>query len=576
MNRKLSFPTLLIKRIIFDMIEYLNIKYLNTLVLVLLGTSLVAQAETKPSPISSQKPRISDTMLVISLGGSEDIKEITKHRFGKNLRLFKSDLKDSPTLGAKINRILNPNDKWIILIGTENTATELIKYKKQIIELIDPKVSNNIILFAINPVTQSVSDKEILEFKDRNSFLVGVPENTASIATKNSYVEKSQEYLNWLADKHNYSENGIYNPEYLWMVARAILGIISPSTLKLKILTETSEANSLRHENIQHSELFQKMTNTINIPIDKEPVKGMYGAYGYEDIAMGTITYPNWSVDEILRFQLKATKWAIAKNNLQIQFISWIELLKEVTPKISNLPESFSNKQRWLEQGLTIRKQDGDNCGWYSHATALDAVLINKGYKNPKISAHALENRNNNNFGSVGNILKAATSGPITGGDGVKYDVRNLTVRSCRGFPMSVNHTDFPVWLRKKIKRENKLLSSEWKIINQELIKHEIANGRPVVLSTSLPDAKSFKNPSNQTLDGDIVIRRGFIGKNYYPHGVVLSGYKPDPKNPNETLFEFINSWGPNWGNKGSAWISSCYINIMEIHETRAYSLSLE
>jgi hypothetical protein len=206
----------------------------------------------------------------------------------------------------------------------------------------------------------------------------------------------------------------------------------------------------------------------------------------------------------------------------------------------------------------------------------LDAVLINKGYKSPKISASALEGRSKDDFGSVGNVLKTVTQAPVSAVNGTSYDVSNLTIRSCRGFPMSVNHTDFPVWLRKKIKSENKLTPSDWKIINQDMMRHEIANGRPVVLATIFPHAKSFNNPSNARLDGDIVMRKGFKGEHYNAHFVVVSGYKPDPEHPNETLFEFINSWGTNWGNKGSAWISSSYLNIMEIHETKAYSLALE
>lgn len=343
---------------------------------------------------------------------------------------------------------------------------------------------------------------------------------------------------------------------------------------KGKTLATLGEAGAAT--SAEHSELFHTITNNISLPIDKEPRNGMIGLYGYEDVVKGTITYPNWSVDEILRYHLKATKWAMGKLQLQIRLISWIELLAENAPKISNLPESFSNKQRWLDNGLTIRQQPGDNCGWYAHGLAFDAALINKGYKNPKLNVAVLENRNSDNFGSLDNILKAFTKAPAPDANGTKYNLSNFTIRSCRGFPLSVNHTDFPVWLRKKIRSENKLHPSEWRLINQDLLRYEIAQGRPVVLATLFPNAKSFNNPENPTLNGDIVMRKGFKGQNWNAHCIVVSGYKPDPENPNEVLFEFINSWGPNWGNKGSAWISSSYLNINEVHETRAYSIAQE
>jgi hypothetical protein len=98
--------------------------------------------------------------------------------------------------------------------------------------------------------------------------------------------------------------------------------------------------------------------------------------------------------------------------------------------------------------------------------------------------------------------------------------------------------------------------------LRDKLMRHEISQGRPVVLDFEIPKAIIFDKIHPKDGKQEIVIRLGGSYRGQVdPHGVLVVGYKQDPEDPEATLYEFLNSWGDQWGNGGYAWISSKYLD---------------
>jgi hypothetical protein len=343
------------------------------------------------------------------------------------------------------------------------------------------------------------------------------------------------------------------------------------STHAAAAAAETAQgADNILQTKGERSETFQAIIANVATPVGKKP-KG--GTYTGRDIAAGKAAYPGWTTDEILRHHMASIKRMRKKTAPGLRYSGWMEVLAEAESSLKDLPEAVSNRETWHSKGLPVRNQTAANCIFYAYATVLDAVLINRGVDSPRLSASWIEKNCDPSFPNSGDIHKLILRSPFVGANKQTYDLSKVTFRTCRGFSLGLGkYTEFPSWLMRKVWKEQELHPEELVTINTDLMKHEIAKGRPVVLGCPFPGVKDFDKIYKQDGNTEIVMRKDdFEDAKFALHGVVVTGYKPDPKNPHGVLFEFINSWGPRWGNNGSAWISDCYL---EAWGADAYSVS--
>ena len=60
-------------------------------------------------------------------------------------------------------------------------------------------------------------------------------------------------------------------------------------------------------------------------------------------------------------------------------------------------------------------------------------------------------------------------------------------------------------------------------------------------------------------------------------HAIVIVGYgKYNPSKPRKNYFKFINSWGPDWGNRGFGYLEEKYITNQRMFCVGGYSIDLE
>lgn len=97
--------------------------------------------------------------------------------------------------------------------------------------------------------------------------------------------------------------------------------------------------------------------------------------------------------------------------------------------------------------------------------------------------------------------------------------------------------------------------------IANQIVMHEIKNGRPVIVSCGLPKKLGPK----EVIDYD-----NWSG-GYGPHAALIVGFRTKDGSYDQTYYEIVNSWGPGWGDKGYAWCAARYLL-----GTRLFSLSLE
>jgi len=97
----------------------------------------------------------------------------------------------------------------------------------------------------------------------------------------------------------------------------------------------------------------------------------------------------------------------------------------------------------------------------------------------------------------------------------------NINVRSLTGFGLSGSY-----------RTPNEILN--------QLVMQEILAGRPVVVGTQFPSP-----PDNPDLGAKTQPRKRMA------HMVVITGFKTETGSYKNTTYEFLNSWGTEWGTQG-------------------------
>jgi hypothetical protein len=294
--------------------------------------------------------------------------------------------------------------------------------------------------------------------------------------------------------------------------------------------------------------------------------------------------YPGWDFKEVIYYNNWFNKQHFERYDSGVAYVSSVDVLLEIKKKHSTPPESFSNRLEWEAKGLKTRKQDGSNCGLFSFTAALEAILIERGVTNPLVSPdevwknyNRVESDNKGRYKEVDTqaVIQGTSQFGVTCGTPKSLLPSPLTIRNCYNFMFSPS--EFPHFIKKALKALDKTLDHDLATgFRDLLIKHEVSKKRPVLLSFFIPDGQYFDQKHKRDGQQTIVIRpKSYPGK-VEQHSVLIVGYKPDPDDPSATLYEFLNSWGSSWGNRGYAWVSSKYIESFEERGIKmaAYSLS--
>jgi hypothetical protein len=534
-------------------------KPLKTVIWGLLLLVIISSADI------NRAPKITDEKTILIVKEGDNGTEIINHRFGKNVQILEIGPASNPTvLKDKIIAKAKDNKRWAFVVSSGSAASDMIKNRKAISESLLGKASELPIFLAVSPNESTISANDVVNFVAEGGTLITTESTTENQEVRNAInsnrIEGSDKYINWLA-KSAYPPTNT-TTDKLWMLARVLSGTMSEKTLGIEDEPQDLEGrDALKNTSLpSETPTLEEIVLGVATPIDKKPKGGR--PYGGKDINGGILTFPNWTTSEILRFQTDATRELFSRQIKNAELVGLIEVMAEAWDSLNSLPQEHSNLERWQEGGIVVRNQTSSNCNYYAHATALDALLINRGMKNPKISASSLERNGEIGWGSTRVVLSAVTKAPIKRGNGETTLITDLTIRSCNGISVTESYQDFPTWLYHKLYSRNELTKREWDILNLDLLKYEVSKGNPVILGCPFPDVKDFNKKYKQNSEAEIILR---ANDNYYSnlegHSVVVVGYKQDPENPRETLFEVINSWGNKWGKEGRAWISSSFLN---------------
>lgn len=143
----------------------------------------------------------------------------------------------------------------------------------------------------------------------------------------------------------------------------------------------------------------------------------------------------------------------------------------------------------------------------------------------------------------------------------------------------------FPSWLKDRLHVHTRGLTPQYELataFRDEMMKHEIINGRPVKIGMPWPDDRVKRKWGPKIwvteYNGEAVIRLISHPSGLSEHTVLAIGYKPDPLDPRKTLYECANSWGPNWADGGYVWVSSEWLDFWNntLNDMSICSISVE
>lgn len=284
----------------------------------------------------------------------------------------------------------------------------------------------------------------------------------------------------------------------------------------------------------------------FNMPDGLPVVRNAYRGWNYLDV----IVFNNWHNKEHIKRFIPT-----------MDYTSSGELFLETLSR--QIPPEHSNKEAWINAGLKTRKQDGNNCGLFAITSLNDVLQIMVGKTAPDTSPDTMwRTYRKMDSASSGRLLGISTTSLVSAlsmhGAGDNSRSNRLEVRNCSNFKF--DPSEFPRFIRKGVDPSlDPELSSG---LRDRLMRHEISQGRPVVLDFEIPKAINFDKIHPKNGKQEIVIRLGSSYRGQVdPHAGLVVGYKQDPEDPEATLYEFLNSWGNQWGNGGYAWISSKYLD---------------
>jgi len=274
--------------------------------------------------------------------------------------------------------------------------------------------------------------------------------------------------------------------------------------------------------------------------------------------------YGGWKPEEVLAFNSYRNKRHISEYLPLMNYMTTGELILEASESSKEPPVSHSNRPLWESKGLKARKQDGSNCGLFAATMAGDILLIKAGYQNPKADPNFLWRSQRDKAGrfeatEVLSIAESLSAGNVQClNNNVRLN-RRPQIRNILG--LKKDPSEFPLFVRKLLGGSPNKDHRDGYF--QTLIKKEISEGRPLILGLSFPDGRIFDKKHKRDGNQEIIIRpKAYAGKSN-PHSVVVVGYKPDPENPEHLLLEILNTAGPDWGNKGYAWVSTAYLDLV-------------
>ena len=265
-----------------------------------------------------------------------------------------------------------------------------------------------------------------------------------------------------------------------------------------------------------------------------------------------------------------------------VRYKTWGEVLKDIVDSKATPPESHSNRAKWEKLGFKalnqtetkIGKEIG-GCFIYSTIHAVQLSLLEQVETKSKVDHLALEKTLKSSHFSASSPKGVATPQDlgleklllhgIPLKDGRRFKPNQITISDLGEWFWNYG-SSFPSWLKDRMHVHTRGMTPQYELataFRDMMMKHEISKGRPVVVSGQWPDdrAKRRWGPKIWITEntGEAVLRLVShpSGLANGGHTTVAVGYKPDPLDPRKTLYECVNSWGPQWADGGYIWVSS-------------------
>jgi hypothetical protein len=520
---------------------------------------------------------------------------------------------------------------WFIATGLE--AARVLNNYHEIAAILSEGGLGNYKVFLLNPHSDLV-DRDALKgihnpnFKISGGMLHEPLQNPTSSNDTDGYHEfvenhtglHEDEIKKWVDSKQMYKSDldwAFLNATERFRLARVMDGILGPKSLPNVILPPEEgypTKESILQEILKVREDGpQKELSDPSKPFGAERTEEEIAwnalflitqAHPYEDHSN---YFLGWKPEEIIAYQDWQAKNVVNTVSPVITYASWGDLLLAISNQKTPLPKEFSNREKWASQGFTALDQGRRPlCAYFARSAAMQLSMITSRFTNTALNhetnilriaqdsenyrqrigrfspAQFPKSRHLGGWHPAKHVLDWGLELAFTMGipmmNGEKIKPTQLTVRDIRHFVY--NPETYPWWLKNSLERQKnecfpsgRRLHKDYEIVTgfrDEMMKHEISQGRPVVLSFAwFPITKySHKWGPNKWAtgdDGEIVVGFASHAENDVidGHTVIAVGYKPDPMDRRKTIYECVNSWGDYWGQKGYFWFSSDLLDWM-------------